>query len=117
MTAKQLLEEIRELIADPVNWTQGTLARDVDGKRVSPADPGAFAFCPIGAFAVVERRHEAYGIESCQALKALQETIVEIETGDEPDPEWRYHGLANFNDTHDHAAVLDALDRAIASCG
>lgn len=41
--------KIRELLTDESKWTQGTLAEDAKGNRVSVLSPNASSFCLVGA--------------------------------------------------------------------
>ena len=98
-----VLSEAAALIADSVNWTKKTLARDAEGNRVDPCDPHAACWCTMGAIervlggdkktlAIVE-----YGLE--QRLHARSGLDPEIFT------------VANFNDdaTTSHADVMELL--------
>ena len=40
---------VQELLSTPNRWTQGTLARASDGRKVSPEHPEAVAWCLVGA--------------------------------------------------------------------
>jgi len=44
---------VRELLSSPESWTQGTFARDQDGKSVYPDDPSAMSWCLLGAISYV----------------------------------------------------------------
>jgi len=50
---KHVLIEIKNLIQDPSNWTQGTHARNMKGFAVEPTDPDASQWCLDGALAKV----------------------------------------------------------------
>lgn len=44
-----LLRAAKERISDPERWTRGCLARDANGKPVSPEDSRATRWCAIGS--------------------------------------------------------------------
>ena len=48
-TARDILVEARSLIAKPVNWTQGTGARDTDGEPIGVEHQVAVSWCATGA--------------------------------------------------------------------
>jgi hypothetical protein len=86
-----LLMAMRVLLADRGAWTQRTAARDADNKIVDCWSDKARSWCLVGA-AHALGYHEIIG-----------DTLELIVAGD----------YGNFNDTHTHAEVLAALDRAI----
>lgn len=94
MTALESLRSARARIATPDRWTQSAAARDSGGRGVEATDPSAVCWCLIATLQL------SRWLEHENAL-----TAVTIETGGY---------LAQFNDTHTHAEVLAALDRAIA---
>ena len=48
-TVLEVLMNAKELIRDRDNWTQGTMARDKNGKGVLAYSPDAVCFCVTGA--------------------------------------------------------------------
>jgi hypothetical protein len=41
--------KVKDLLRTPHAWTQKTLAKDMNGNKVSPGDPSACCFCLYGA--------------------------------------------------------------------
>lgn len=112
---KPILVRARELIADPEHWTQDNYATDNAGFPVLPFEPDAYCYCILGAVdrAIFEQlgeipegqgdsiaRVEAspLGGATIQALQAFTVGLV-----------------CDFNDEHEHADVLELLDKAIAA--
>jgi hypothetical protein len=93
----EVLQKARALIEKRRNWTQGAWARTRWLRfYVVPEARNAYAFCASGAI----RRCAGEGtrLES-RAWRALY-TAIDM-------------SVIGFNDTHTHAEVLDAFDRAI----
>lgn len=97
MNALEVLKESRKLIAQPEQWTQGTLARDEQGFATELYDANAVCFCAIGAIEKVNCGNAGYN-----AHIALTKTV-----GEEVN-------FAEYNDTHSHAEVLAVWDETIA---
>lgn len=95
-TTREVLIEARKLIEKPDGWCRGTDAKDESGRCVRCDDPHARSFCAVGALARVSDKHE---FES--AYLALRRGLP------------TRGGVATFNDTHTHAEVIAAFDRAI----
>ncbi len=100
MKTNELLIEARRLIEKPENWLQRTYARDTDGTPVPDTDPSACRFCSKGALYAAAFRNRVDEDEEDKASKALDAAV-----GGRP--------FVKFNDTHTHAEVLAAFDRAI----
>jgi hypothetical protein len=97
-TPLEVLTTGRELLADPKNWTQRTLARNKAGESVEhPWDPKATCFCSIGAVHKVLGRYQL-------DLKFEVKRLLDCVAGG-----W----MVSFNDRHTHAEVLEAWDKAI----
>jgi len=96
MTPAEILIAARALIAEEKSWCQGALARNAAGVATTPYRPGAVAFCSVSAIDLIggltESVHDAY---AALALFCDDRPTV-------------------FNDSHTHAEVLDAYDKAIA---
>lgn len=91
---RQHLPATRDLIADKDRWTTGTLALADDVTSCNPWDPGARAWCLIGAFM------RATGIKG---LSDAGDVLTEL-----------LRARPSFvNDRRGHTAVLALLDRAI----
>ena len=106
-----VLKLARRLIEDPARWVQGCVATDQYGSRVSPDDSGAVCFCATGAVIRVVRpnRHDRETTWRATRLLGMLDELSGCHSQDgQPRP------LAQFNDTHTHAEVLELFDRAIA---
>ena len=68
-TARDLLIEARALIAKPEAWTQGTGARDADGKPIAVEHDDAISWCATGAINAAVYSHA----DSLDIPPALQE--------------------------------------------
>lgn len=95
MTPLEQLKAARELISVPERWTTGFLARNDKGNPRVPKREDATCFCAYGALMRVS------GTLDADAMGALDK----LSGGD----------MSTFNDTHTHAEVLAAFDKAIAS--
>jgi hypothetical protein len=89
-----IIKKARELISDPKRWTKGAGARDKHGDPVPITNPGAVCWCVSGALVHVAGFSDGYDAE-----KLL------LPGGG---------GITGFNDTHEHAEVLELMDKAIA---
>lgn len=102
MNTLEILKAGRELLADPTNWCQGSLALNGDKLDVEPLDERACSWCSIGAIMKVNP-HEAIKPARLHLERALP-------------PEWKPKSGRNvlgFNDTHSHSEVLAVWDKAI----
>jgi hypothetical protein len=93
---KHVLIEIKNLIQDPSNWTQGTHARNMKGFAVEPTDPDASQWCLDGALAKVTN---------------VDNDLLRTSTRE-------LYGLSNFVEVNDHepdahAKVLKIIDHAM----
>ncbi len=105
METVEILEKARELISDESRWTKGEYARDDRGQDIEFNDPGACAFCALGAVLV------ASGAEDdCDSVTADADRRLTQEVGGS-----FINDVARFNDSHTHAEVLALFDRAIAA--
>lgn len=96
---REVLVKARELIADPERWVQHMNASTADRRMVASTSCDACKWCANGAVMKVAGTcwNENY-------LPAMR-TLDQIGGGD----------IVHFNDTHTHAEVIAAFDRAIAS--
>lgn len=90
---KETLIAARAKIADPKHWTQNYLAHDISGRPISPYSPNAVCWCALGAIESVSRGRIGPAV---MTLSSVIEGPV-----------------SQFNDTHTHAEILAAFDRAI----
>ena len=93
---KHVLIEIKNLIQDPSNWTQGTHARNMKGFAVEPTDPDASQWCLDGALAKVTN---------------VDNDLLRASTRE-------LYGLSNFVEVNDHepdahAKVFKIIDHAM----
>jgi hypothetical protein len=98
MTTLEILKAARAKIADKKNWTQGELGRDANGNPVTDASllaSQAVCFCASGALFLAGASED--GIDVWHVLSRSMGCFV-----------------PKFNDSHTHAEVLAAFDKAIA---
>lgn len=100
-TTKQVLTEARNYIADPKRWS-GSI-EDPSGRR-----------CAIGAITAAATGTASWETpQSASHLSALAEILPEHDGMVESlysKAEWK---IFNYNDSHSHACVIAAFDRAI----
>jgi hypothetical protein len=95
---KQILIDARKLIEKPENWTQGTFARDAQGKAEYSCSPYATCWCAVGALHKV--------CEDGEDLAEKAWSFLNMHAG-------AYANAPYLNDTGKHADVLAMFDRAI----
>ena len=95
MKPSEILIAARELISVPDQWTQRIYARDKDGKSNWIHSSESVCFCSSGAIRRVSRFDYASSM-----------TFLVEEMGGE---------VTDYNDTHTHAEVIAAFDRAIVA--
>jgi len=95
-----ILKAARAKIADPDHWTQGTSARNHDGKYTNPCNYDAVSWCASGALYSVDTSHESYH-EAIAALAGI------------PAPDGAVYKVVEINDNGSHAEVLALFDAAI----
>lgn len=100
----EVLQRARELIADENNWCQGVYALNRHGRIVNVEDRFAVRFCMNGALA------RAAGLSINEVEKGeIMRHLRPFLNGN------NLHFAHRFNDTHAHAEVLAAFDKAISS--
>lgn len=92
-----VLKKARALIEKPKNWTQHEYARNKLGENVLSLSPAATCWCALGA--IIKFSDGAHVIS--HAERALERVIA------------GRLSVSSFNDSHSHAEVLAAFDRAI----
>lgn len=97
MNALEVLKEARKLIETPTQWTQNTLARDVNGHATDLFSGDAVCYCAVGAIETVNGGNAGY-----EAHIALGATVSK-----------KLCSFAEYNDTHSHAEVLAVWDETI----
>lgn len=117
-TASQLLVESKALIADPVTWTTGHIARDAAGTPIQdPFHPDACQFCMYGALGRVAGVGAYDGLSSipaCDELDSVHELRVAIQRVTRVvTQESRFRSIGDFNDNSTHQQVMNLLDKAI----
>jgi len=103
-TAAQVLREARELISDPERWAQGAWAKNAPGHSVQTRAPEAVSWCAAGAIYRCAGNSDL-SIDTRELLYDVIGSNISPDSG---------HVIAEFNDTHTHAEVLEMFDRAIA---
>lgn len=98
MNAHEILKLARAKIERPENWTQGTYARDANRKKVGAKSEKAVCWCSLGAL-VVASGSDLYDPAVRSAMTQLGRINGQV--------------VWCFNDTHTHAEVLAAFDKAI----
>lgn len=104
METVEILTKARELISDESRWTKYAYTRKADGEKADDQMDVAVCFCGVGAIAKVKGQNPMDATESFEAYLLAQAAGVR----DVVD-------FFTFNDTHTHAEVLAAFDRAIAA--
>lgn len=94
LSAKEILEAARDLIADPKRWTKWQFARGKDGHVVASCSEKAMCWCMNGALIKVSD-----GIGTIEARHVLS-TVTGL-------------NIASFNDNSPHEDVIAAFDIAI----
>ena len=101
MDTKDILIQVRELIADPEYWTQGSWARRQDGSGCLPEFTGAVQWCLGGAVSKMVDDKLANPVSTF-----LNKCAYELfDTG-----------VPSVNDRFGHSAVIELLDYAIERC-
>jgi hypothetical protein len=102
MSALEVLQKARELIAKPGGWTQGAYARTADGFLISERNDNASCFCSVGAVSRSSDISEDIG----SAFDFLHNAMP---------PRFTAAGIIGFNDSPDttQADVVALFDRAI----
>ena len=100
MKPSELLIKAKAVIADPKHWTQGSYAKDAEGRNVGPAD--AVCWCSLGALHAVAHEENTYNTRFA-ATRYLAR--VSADCG--------YDDISDFNDNSSHKVVMKAWDKAI----
>jgi hypothetical protein len=95
-TVADILRAARGKIERPENWTRDAEARNYYGDRVDRYDPDAVCWCLLGALGSVS----PFEVEIRWSAEDVLERVID-------------DNVPDFNDSHTHAEVLDALDEAI----
>src|SRR3989442_13897257 len=103
---KQVLINARALIADPAHWTRGTLACNVNNRKVEWHDPSATKWCAMGA--IYRAAYDLVG-DLQEATRIGNEVVVKSVSP----TRWFRGGLPVINDMRGHAAVLKLFDKAL----
>lgn len=93
----EVLTKAKSRIEDPIHWTKGISARDVNGNFTFPEAPEAAAWCSIGAIESVYTTVWS----KVQALYCLRKAI-------------QNESVSMWNDNANHAEVMNGFDGAIA---
>lgn len=98
MKTVDVLMKAKEIIQDPSNWMQGDYS-----------NPERTCFCSLGAIAealgLCDEHHSDQHIDQHPASKLLHKVV-----GADLDSVYTF---AKYNDSHTHAEVMQAFDKAI----
>lgn len=109
MTPTELLIEARKLIENPKQWCQLQFAYTANGCATHAMDIRACKWCMEGAIQKVTMQRRT-------SAKVRDECWRKLAVAVEPYGPFRTtNPVSEFNDKHDHRAVLAAYDRAIAA--
>lgn len=95
MKPSDILKDAKAKIEKPENWIQGNYYANSDGQFVgtwSEAD----CFCSLGALRAANKIENDFSLRGVDYLEEAMESEIDA-----------------FNDTHKHAEVLAAFDKAI----
>lgn len=106
--ARNILIDSQWLIVNPEHWTQKSKARDKDGQVTGESSPAAYSRCSIGSLQHARDKAGASMKQYHDAMFHLA-NVINPESLDYP-----YEVISEFNDTHTHAEVMNAYDKAIA---
>lgn len=106
MSALPQLLAMRELLSDPMRWTQGMMAADDLGSRVGAKDPAACCWCIMGADCLTDTANVLH--RDTSAVHALRATITAF------DGEY-CRSVSGWNDMpgRTHEEVLRLIDATI----
>ena len=97
MTTLKMLKAAREMISGRHRWIRGAVAMSIANQHVLPWEPDAVCWCSLGALQKTGAKSKLY----CRSFALLAEQMD--------------MNVAGYNDTHTHAEVMAAFDRAIAA--
>ncbi len=105
---RQIIEQARELIADPGHWIRGQ-----EKKTIITADGETSAWCAWGAIqeAVDALSPDADAKEAEKLALAAAEPLMAIAAGHADDP--MLEDIFEVNDSGDHADVIAMFDLAL----
>lgn len=98
----EVLKEAKQLIQDPKNWIQDYAGQDTYGMPVGITacmQGEAICFCSLGALAAVTK-------DPVSTARAFFEITMETDYE---------KSVAQFNDNHTHAEVMELWDKVIAA--
>lgn len=98
MKTSEFLRNAKTLIDSPEKWCTLDCAQDTHRLGTSPADPNAVCFCSLGALARASLGSMEYYSKGHDTLQSVLSPNL----------------ISHFNDTHTHAEVMLAWDKAIA---
>jgi hypothetical protein len=112
VTPVEVLRGARELLADKKRWARETYARDAEGNSVESLSRDAICWCVAGAIERVARGTAGPFLPALLAFARANE--VKIPSDDEV-VELACMRVGTYNDSSEHAAIVQAFDKAIAS--
>jgi hypothetical protein len=103
MKTSEILIKAKELIANPVYWTQG----DYEKKNVD----GTQCYCSLGAIGQVLFKYPNIGVTEYGEVSVTQAAeLLKAAVGREVH---KHETFAPYNDSHTHSEVMEAFDKAI----
>lgn len=103
MTTLEVLQAARARIAK--GKSTEAFARDADGKKVSPADWNAVAWCMVGAtWYISSSRGRALALLGRVLMSGVNDSLGNL---------YDWSPLFQYNDTHSQEEVLAIFDQAI----
>ena len=100
LTAIDILEAARELIAEPEHWLQGDVRARANNRPVGPNHPLANKFTLTAAIERVTSPLDGQAIS-----KAMSALFIAMHDSEQ--------SFSDYNNTHTHAEILRLLDAAI----
>ena len=107
MEKLRVLEEARNLISDPDNWTRNVYAKTAEGISIAVHNKRAARFCAIGAVARVLRINQEKIFDEPSEMLAIRRALYDSAR------KLGFPGIAHLNDAADHSKVLEMYDGAI----
>jgi hypothetical protein len=103
-TYRSVLERTLARLEDQERWTQGTFARDANGRSVAPVDSSAVCWCLFGG---LSRECNEFGFIPPPLMRFLGDMLVWIFSD-------KFATVGEMNDYVDHPTVVSFLRECLA---